>query len=70
MNLRRFGDFAINLDRITYVYRFQAQLGPPIPGTSGKGGVRIFFENQELTVYDDEAGHDELLEWFDSQGVD
>lgn len=66
MNLRRFGDFAINLERITYIHLFQPQLGPPIPGTSGKGGVRIFYESQDLTVYDDEAGYDELLEWFEN----
>jgi hypothetical protein len=66
MNMRMFGDYLINLDRITYVRRFQPQLGPPIPGTTGKGGVSIFFDSQELTVYEDEAGYDELLAWMDS----
>ena len=67
MHLLKFGDYAINLERIAYVHIFQPQLGPPIPGTSGKGGVRIYFETQELTIYEDEPGYDELLEWFDHQ---
>jgi hypothetical protein len=28
--------------------------------------VSIFFDSQELTVYEDEAGYDELLAWMDS----
>jgi len=67
MDMRKFGDYYVNLDKITYVHRFQAQLGPPLPGTTGRGGLRIFFDNQELTIYEDEAGDAELLEWFDSR---
>jgi hypothetical protein len=50
-----------------WVNVFQAQLGLPIPGTSNRAGLRIFFDKQELTIYEDEAGNSELLEWFDSR---
>jgi hypothetical protein len=70
MNLRKFGNYYINVEQITYVHRFEAQISPPglsMPGTSNAGGVRIFFENSELTIYTEEPGCAELIAWLEER---
>ena len=70
MALQRFGNFYIQVDKIVYVHRFDPQINPPslsLPGTNALGGVRIFFESQDLTINEDEPGYAEFVNWLGNE---
>jgi hypothetical protein len=65
MNLARFGSLYLDTDRIIYVRRFMPQVKAPPP--DNQGGVRIGFEQRELTLYDDDPGYVEFIQWLERQ---
>jgi hypothetical protein len=67
MNLRRFGEHYIDLDKIAYAHTFRAEVVAPHminAGRMSQGGVRIGFGCQDHTIYDNEEGYEALLSWL------
>lgn len=68
MNIRKFGDLYLDVEKIKYVYRFRPNISAPglIPGGSKeRGGVRISFGHGEITFHEDEPGFEEFIHWLE-----
>jgi hypothetical protein len=70
MALRKFGNFYINVEKVSYAHRFYPDVIPANmfrPGSGDTGGVRIGFDQGETTIFDDEEGFQQFMQWLDEQ---
>ncbi len=63
MRLTAFGHLYIDTDKLVYVRRFL----PEVRGPDSRGGLRLGFDQHELTLFDDEPGFAELSAWLERQ---
>ena len=63
MHLVKFGNLYLDPNKLLYVERFM----PEIMSSSHAGaGLRLGFEQREITIYDDDPGYAELVAWLEA----
>lgn len=65
--LTRFGSLFLDLDKVIYVRRFLPQTGGLRPAQHA--GVRVGLVHGEVTLYDDEPGFVELVDWVEQHAI-
>ena len=63
MQFIRFGELYLDPNQIQYVRRFMPEIQGP--ARDDAGGLRLGFEQREITVYDDDPGFAELIAWLE-----
>ncbi len=63
MRFIRFGGLYLDLNKLLYARRFLPEVKSLPPNNDG--GVRLGFDQREITVYEDEPGFAELVAWLD-----
>ena len=63
MRLMRFGGLYFDPDKVLYARRFLPEVKGLPP--NDEGGVRLGFDQREITVYEVDPGFAELLAWLD-----